>query len=172
MTEKIPSTARLLVRNFAGNLTGMLGLLFIFLIIISAIFAEEISGYDPNLMDGMSTSLSPSTNHLMGTDQLGRDVFSRVLYGGRNSILIGITASFLGNLIGSVLGAIAGYSGGKIDTVLIRISEIFMTFPQLVLVLIFVTIMGQGVSNVIIIFALTGWMTTLRLVRSEFLSLR
>ena len=172
MTEKVPSTARLLVRNFAGNLTGMLGLLFIFLIIISAIFAEEISGYDPNLMDGMSTSLSPSTNHLMGTDQLGRDVFSRVLYGGRNSILIGITASFLGNLIGSVLGAIAGYSGGKIDTVLIRISEIFMTFPQLVLVLIFVTIMGQGVSNVIIIFALTGWMTTLRLVRSEFLSLR
>jgi peptide/nickel transport system permease protein len=172
MTEKVPSTARLLVRNFAGNLTGMFGLLVIFLIITSAIFAEEISGYNPNLMDGMSTSLSPSADHLMGTDQLGRDVFSRVLYGGRNSILIGITASFLGNLIGTVLGAIAGYLGGRIDTVLIRISELFMTFPQLVLVLIFVTIMGQGVSNVIIIFAITGWMTTLRLVRSEFLSLR
>jgi peptide/nickel transport system permease protein len=172
MNEKVTSTSRLLLNNFVTNVAGMCGLLVIFLVITAAIFAEQISGYDPNLMDGMSTSLPPSTDHLMGTDQLGRDVFSRVLYGGRNSILIGITASFFGNLIGTVLGAIAGYLGGKIDTLLIRVSEIFMTFPQLVLVLIFVTFMGQGVSNVIIIFAITGWMTTLRLVRSEFLSLR
>jgi len=150
----------------------MVGFLIIFLVVTSAIFAEQISGYDPNLMDGMSASMSPSTDHLMGTDQLGRDIFSRVLYGGRNSVLIGVTASFLGNLIGTVLGAIAGYLGGKLDTLFIRLSELFMTFPQLVLVLIFVTFLGQGVSNVIIIFAITGWMTTFRLVRSEFLSLR
>ena len=116
--------------------------------------------------------MPPSGEHLMGTDQLGRDVFSRVLYGGRNSILIGVLASFFGNLIGTILGAIAGYVGGKFDTILIRLSELVMTFPQLVLVLIFVTFMGQGVSNVILIFAITGWMTTFRLVRSEFMSLR
>lgn len=172
MTDKVPSTARLLAANFVRNTVGMVGFVIIFLVITSAIFAEEITGYDPNLMDGMSTSMSPSADHLMGTDQLGRDMFSRVLYGGRNSVLIGVTASFLGNFIGTVLGAIAGYLGGKLDTILIRLSELFMTFPQLVLVLIFVTFLGQGVSNVIIIFALTGWMTTFRLVRSEFLSLR
>jgi len=172
VTDKVPSTARLLAANFVRNTAGMVGFLIIFLVVTSAVFAEQISGYDPNLMDGMSASMSPSTDHLMGTDQLGRDIFSRVLYGGRNSVLIGVTASFLGNLIGTVLGAIAGYLGGKLDTIFIRLSELFMTFPQLVLVLIFVTFLGQGVSNVIIIFAITGWMTTFRLVRSEFLSLR
>lgn len=172
MIEKAPSTARLLVANFVRNTTGMIGLLIVFLVVTSSIFAVQISGYEPTLMDGSVASLPPSTLHLMGTDQLGQDVFSRVLYGGRNSVLIGVLASFLGNLFGTVLGAIAGYIGGKFDTILIRLSELVMTFPQLVLVLIFVTFLGQGVTNVIFIFAITGWMTTFRLVRSEFLSLR
>jgi peptide/nickel transport system permease protein len=172
MIEKPPSTARLLVTNFVRNTTGMIGLLIVFLVVTSSIFAVQLSGYEPTLMDGSVASLPPSTSHLMGTDQLGQDVFSRVLYGGRNSVLIGVLASFLGNLFGTVLGAIAGYIGGKFDTILIRLSELVMTFPQLVLVLIFVTFLGQGVTNVIFIFAITGWMTTFRLVRSEFLSLR
>lgn len=172
MIEKAPSTARLLISNFVRNTTGMIGLFIVFLIVTSSIFAVQISGYEPTLMDGMSASMPPSLDHLMGTDQLGQDVFSRVLYGGRNSVLIGVLASFLGNFIGTVLGAIAGYVGGKFDTILIRLSELVMTFPQLVLVLIFVTFLGQGVTNVIFIFAITGWMTTFRLVRSEFLSLR
>lgn len=172
MNQKLPSVARLLVNNFLSNTIGVLGVFIIFLVITSSIFAVQISGYDPNTFDGMNTSLPPSTSHLMGTDQLGRDMFSRVLYGGRNSILIGVLASFLGNLIGTVMGAIAGYIGGRLDTILIRLSELVMTFPQLVLVLIFVTILGQGVGNVIFVFAVTGWMTTFRLVRSEFMSLR
>jgi peptide/nickel transport system permease protein len=172
VNQKPPSAARLLVNNFLSNTIGMLGIFIVFLVITSSIFAVQISGYDPNTFDGMNTSLPPSTAHLMGTDQLGRDMFSRVLYGGRNSILIGVLASFLGNLIGTVMGAIAGYIGGRLDTILIRLSELVMTFPQLVLVLIFVTILGQGVGNVIFVFAVTGWMTTFRLVRSEFMSLR
>ena len=108
----------------------------------------------------------------MGTDQLGRDMLSRVLSGGRQSIYIGVIASFFANLIGTVLGATAGYLGGKIDAVVMRVSELVMTFPQLILVLIFVSLLGQGINNVIIVFALTGWMTTFRLVRGEFFSLR
>lgn len=172
MIEKNPSTLRLLAKNYLQNKVGVIGLFIVFLVTLSSIFAIQLSGQDPNLFDGMNVSKSPSMDHLMGTDQLGRDMLSRVLYGGRNSILIGVLASFLGNFIGTLLGAFAGYLGGKIDTVLIRLSELVMTFPQLVLVLIFVTFLGQGVSNVIFIFAITGWMTTFRLVRSEFMSLR
>ena len=140
--------------------------------ILSAIFAIQISGVAPEYIDPVNSRLGPGWHHLMGTDQLGRDMLSRILSGGRQSIYIGVLASFLANLIGTVLGAIAGYLGGKIDAVVMRISELVMTFPQLILVLIFVSLLGQGINNVIIVFALTGWMTTFRLVRGEFFSLR
>jgi peptide/nickel transport system permease protein len=140
--------------------------------ILTSIFAVQISGVAPDYIDPINSRLGPSWSHLFGTDQLGRDMFSRILSGGRQSIYIGVLASFMANLIGTVLGATAGYLGGKIDTVVMRISELVMTFPQLILVLIFVSLLGQGINNVIIVFALTGWMTTFRLVRGEFFSLR
>ncbi len=140
--------------------------------IIGSIFAVNISSADPDYIDPINGRLGPSLDHLMGTDQLGRDMLSRVLSGGKQSIYVGVIASFLANLIGTVLGATAGYLGGKIDAVVMRISELVMTFPQLILVLIFVSLLGQGINNVIIVFALTGWMTTFRLVRGEFFSLR
>ena len=140
--------------------------------IIGSVFAVQISGADPDYMDPINGRLGPSLDHLMGTDQLGRDMLSRVLSGGKQSIYVGVIASFLANLIGTILGATAGYLGGKIDAVVMRVSELVMTFPQLILVLIFVSLLGQGINNVIIVFALTGWMTTFRLVRGEFFSLR
>jgi len=154
------------------NTTGMIGLLMVSMIILAAIFAVQISGNDPDYIDPINSRLSPGWGHIMGTDQLGRDMFSRVLYGARQSIYIGVLASLIANLIGTMLGAIAGYLGGKFDTIVMRISELVMTFPQLILVLIFVSILGQGVNNVIFVFAVTGWMTTFRLVRGEFFSLR
>lgn len=169
---KEPSTVRLFFRNFFRHRSGILGLSIITLMIVSAIFAIQISGYDPVRFDPLAARLAPNGDHIMGTDQLGRDVFSRVLYGARASIYVGVISSLLANMIGTFFGAIAGYLGGKFDSVMIRISEIFMTFPQLILVLIFVSLLGQGINNVILIFAITGWMTTFRLVRGEFLSLR
>jgi peptide/nickel transport system permease protein len=166
------SAAAIFIRNFMRNTTGMIGLLMVTLIILSAIFAVQISGNDPDYIDPINSRLSPGWGHIMGTDQLGRDMFSRVLYGARQSIYIGVLASLIANLIGTMLGAIAGYLGGKFDTIVMRISELVMTFPQLILVLIFVSILGQGVNNVIFVFAVTGWMTTFRLVRGEFFSLR
>lgn len=171
-TERQPSTARLIVGNFLRNTTGMLGLAIVTVMILSSIFAIQISGYLPTDMDILNSRTGPSSLHWMGTDQLGQDLFSQVLYGGRASIFIGVTASLLANTLGTVLGAVAGYVGGKVDTLLMRLSELVMTFPQLILVLIFVSVLGQGVINVIFIFAITGWMTTFRLVRGEFLSLR
>ncbi len=167
-----PSTAVLVAKSFLRNRTGMAGLTIIMVMIFAAIFARQISGYDQAEFDTFSASLAPSWHHLMGTDQLGRDMFSRVLYGARQSIYIGVVASLLANLVGTILGAIGGYIGGVLDAIMMRISELVMTFPQLILVLVCVSILGQGVNNVILIFAVTGWMTTYRLVRGEFLSLR
>lgn len=170
--ERQPGTAVLLIRNFASNGPGMAGLTVVVLMLLAAIFAPQISGHAMGEFDVTASRLAPSWDHLMGTDQLGRDMLSQVLYGARLSILIGVVASFLGNSIGTVLGAVAGYRGGFIDTLLMRASELVMTFPQLLLVLVCVSLLGQGVNNVILIFAATGWMTTFRLVRGEFLSLR
>ena len=166
------STARIFISNFLHNPSGVIGLAIISVMILTSIFAVQISGVAPDYIDPINSRLGPSWDHLLGTDQLGRDMLSRILSGGRQSIYIGVLASFLANLIGTVLGATAGYLGGKIDTVVMRISELVMTFPQLILVLIFVSLLGQGINNVIIVFALTGWMTTFRLVRGEFFSLR
>lgn len=167
-----PSALRLLASNFVRNVAGMTGLTIVLTMTLTSIFAVKITGFDPSAIDPLSSRLSPNSTHLMGTDQLGRDMFSQVLFGARNSIYIGVIASLLGNFIGTFFGAIAGYVGGKFDTVMMRISELIMTFPQLILVLVFVSLFGQGINNVILIFAITGWMTTFRLVRSEFLSLR
>lgn len=175
MSRKIndnQSTIRNFMRNFLHNPSGVIGLTIISVLIISSLFAVQISGVEPDYIDPINSRLGPSLDHLMGTDQLGRDMFSRILSGARQSIYIGVVASFLANLIGTVLGAVAGYLGGKIDAVVMRVSELVMTFPQLILVLIFVSLLGQGINNVIIVFALTGWMTTFRLVRGEFFSLR
>jgi len=166
------STARIFISNLLHNPSAIIGLTIIAIMILSAIFATQIAGVSPDYIDPVNGRQGPGWHHLMGTDQLGRDMFSRILSGGRQSIYIGVIASFLANFIGTILGSTAGYLGGKIDAVVMRLSELVMTFPQLILVLIFVSLLGQGINNVIIVFALTGWMTTFRLVRGEFFSLR
>lgn len=160
------------VRRFVRNKVGMVGLAVIVIIVLAAIFASQITGYSPTALNPAAGRLPPSGAHWMGTDQLGRDVFARLLYGARISIYIGVAASLAETVIGSALGAVAGYIGGWLDAILVRISEIIMTFPQLILILAFVALLGPGVNNLILVFAVTGWMTTFRLVRGEFFSIR
>lgn len=160
------------LRKFANNKLAMIGLVFVVVIVLASIFAPLLTHYDPSAINLREMSQSPNANHLLGTDKLGRDLLSRVLYGGRVSIYVGIFGAFSGSLIGMVLGSIAGYFGGKTDSILIRISEIFQTFPQMILIMILVTIIGQGVGNLILVFSITGWMTTFRMVRNEFMALR
>jgi len=160
------------VRKFVRNKLAMLGLIVVLVIVFMCIAAPLLTEYDPAKPDFGAQTEAPSATHLLGTDKLGRDVFSRVLYGGRISILIGVTGAFFGSAIGVILGSIAGYFGGWIDSLLIRISEVFQTFPEMILILILGAIVGQGVGNLLFIFAITGWMTTFRMVRNEFLALR
>lgn len=160
------------VRKFVRNKLAMLGLIVVLVIVFMCVAAPLLTEYEPSKPDFGAQTEAPSAEHLLGTDKLGRDVFSRVLYGGRISILIGVTGAFFGSAIGVILGSIAGYFGGWIDSLLIRISEVFQTFPEMILILILGAIVGQGVGNLLFIFAITGWMTTFRMVRNEFLALR
>ena len=160
------------VRKFTRNKLAMIGLIVVVIILLLCIFAPIVTPYRADKPDFKAITLNPSAEHLFGTDKLGRDVFARVLYGGRWSILIGITGAFGGTLIGVILGAIAGYFGKAVDVALVRLSEVFQTLPNMILILILGAVFGKGVGNLLFIFAITGWMTTFRMVRNEFIALK
>lgn len=160
------------IEKIMKNKLTKLGMLVFFVILLACIFAPLLTKYRPNDIDLERILFKPSREHIMGTDQLGRDVFSRLLYGGRISIAVGVIGALFGAFIGMVLGSVAGYFGGKIDNIFVRISELFQTFPNIILILLISSIIGQGVVNIIFVFSITGWMTTFRMVRNEFLSLR
>lgn len=154
------------------NKLAMIGSCIALAMILLSVFAPLVTRFSPSKIDFTSMTKAPSTLHIMGTDKMGRDVFAQVLYGGRVSIYVGVMGAVLGSALGMVLGCIAGWFGGRIDSLLIRISEIFLTFPNMILVLILVALVGPGVNNLILIFFVTGWMTPFRMVRNEFLTLR
>ena len=141
-------------------------------IILVSLAAPLLTPYDPTLMDVTQKALPVSREHLLGTDRMGRDILARLLYGGRVSILIGLVSAAGASLIGVVLGCISGYYGGAVDKVLLYISELFMTFPRTLLVLLCVGLAEQSTANIIWIFILTGWSGTHRIVRAKIISLR
>lgn len=170
--QKNKSLAKRNLNKMLKNKLAMVGFIIFSIMVLASVFAPFLTKYDPSKVDMRNMTLPPSVEHLLGTDKLGRDVFSRILYGGRISIYVSVVGAVMGTLIGTILGGIAGYFGGKIDSCLVRVSEIFLTFPNMILILILVSMVGQGVNNLIIIFSITGWMTTFRMVRNEFLRLR
>lgn len=160
------------LRKFTNNKLAVLGLVII-IIMISACLYAMLSGMDYKTPNLKNMRAAPSAEHLFGTDTIGRDVLARVLIGGCYSIFIGLFSAIMSNILGAILGSIAGYFGGKVDKVIVRISEIFQAFPQLVLVMMLVAILKKrGLSNLLFIFVATGWMTTFRMVRNEFLSIK
>lgn len=166
-----PNAKRKLDTFFANKL-AVAGAIVALLFVLASVMAPLITSQDPVAPDLKARTVAPSREHPMGTDKLGRDVFARVLYGGRVSIMIGVIASLAGSGIGILFGCVAGYFGGKIDSFFVRLSELFLTFPSTILVLILVSFMGQGVFNLVFVFAITGWMTPFRLIRGKFLTLR
>ena len=160
------------LKKFYKNKLAFIGFIFFTVILLACIFAPLLTSYAPEAVDLSAMNRPPSAQHIFGTDKLGRDVLSRILYGGRVSIQVGMTGAVFGALIGTILGGIAGYFGGKIDAVLVRISELFSTFPDMIVILLLSSIFGQGVFNLIFVFSVMGWMTTFRMVRNEFMSLK
>lgn len=160
------------LRKFFNNKLAVVGLVVI-LVMVAACIVGALMHVDYNTPDLRNMKSAPSALHWFGKDTIGRDLFARVLYGGCYSILIGVFCAVASNIIGAALGAVAGYFGGKTDKIIVRISEVFQAFPQLVLVMMIVAIVNRrGLSNLLFIFVVTGWMTTFRMVRNEYLSLR
>ena len=164
--------ANRILQKFMANRLAVFGFVVFSIILLAAIFAPLITPYKPLSIDLTKILQSPSAEHIFGTDKVGRDVFTRILYGGRVSILVGLGSSLGAALLGVSLGLLCGYRGGLPDAICLRISEVFMSFPQIILVLLLVTIMGQSLMNLIIIFMVTGWGSKYRMTRARVLSIR
>ncbi|MCK9604176.1 MAG: ABC transporter permease [Candidatus Omnitrophica bacterium] len=148
------------------------GLIIILFFSIIAILAPLISPYNPSEIDADSLLVPPSPRHLLGTDSLGRDILSRMIYGARISLSIGFIAVGIALAIGLVLGALAGFYGGLIDALIMRFVDIMLCFPTFFLILAVVAILEPSIFNIMVIIGLTSWMGTARLVRAEILSLK
>ena len=160
------------LEKFMRNRLAIIGLVLITVIILMCVFAPLLTSYDPNGISLRERRLAPGGQHIFGTDNLGRDVFSRLLYGGRMSILIGLSGAAGGMVLGIILGSLCGYFGGIADAIIVKVAELTAVIPQLLLNLVLVLIAGQSIRNLILVFTFTGWIATFRLVRGRFFSLR
>jgi peptide/nickel transport system permease protein len=160
-----------LFKKAISNPLAMVGFIIIVSVFILAMLAPLISPYDPNNIDVKAILLEPSWQHWMGTDGLGRDVLSRMLHGGRISLLVGLVAVGIATAIGIVLGAISGYYRGWVGTLIMRLVDVMLSIPSFFLILAVIAFLTPSIWNIMIVIGLTSWMGVTRLVRAEFLSL-
>ncbi|AYG61110.1 ABC transporter permease [Rhizobium jaguaris] len=161
-------------RQFSANRLAVLGLLIIVALILVAALADVIAPYPPSIGDLTNAYLKPpgTGGYLLGTDNLGRDILSRLIYGSRWTLYIVVLVAIISAPLGLFIGMIAGYAGGWTDTVLMRITDIFLAFPKLVLALAFAGALGPGIENAIIAIAITSWPPYARLARAETMTVR
>ena len=161
-----------MMKQIFRNNQAVFGAGIILLLILVAVFAPKIAKYDPAFINIQSALLGPSLEHPLGTDSLGRDLFSRMIYASRIALLIGFIAMGLALGVGVIFGSLAGYFGGKTDSIIMRFADIMLCFPRFFLILAVIAVVGPNIFNVMVIIGLTGWMGMARLIRAEILSLK
>jgi peptide/nickel transport system permease protein len=166
------SPGRIAVRRFCRHRLALASLIILVLLALVAIFASVISPDNPNAVDISLYEHAPSAAHLLGTDQAGRDVLSRLIYRARVSLIVGVTSAISAGLIGLVLGLLGGFLGGWVDSVVMRLTEMILSFPALVVIILIVAIIGPSVTTIVIVIALTQWPTGCRIVRQATRSLK
>lgn len=159
------------INEVKGNKSAIFAISFLSLIILVSIFAFLIP-IDPDATNTSNILQSPSLNHLFGTDELGRDYFTRTIYGGRISLIVGILAMIISTSIGVIVGTISGYFGGKLDSFLMRIVDIISSIPWMILVTVISIFLKPGLQAIIIVIGMFAWMEIARLVRAETLSVK
>ncbi len=160
------------IQDFSRNATAMFGFTVILVLVLISVFAPSIALYDPIAQNLGAALLPPSDAHMFGTDELGRDIFARVVHGGRITIYIVFLVTVIAGPVGLLIGMAAGYMGGAVDIALMRVTDIFLSFPSLVLALAFAAALGPGLENAVIAIALTAWPPIARLARAETLTFR
>lgn len=164
-------------RRFKNNRLALVALVILVMLLLLVVFGPMVSkslyGYEVNTIDFVAKNQGPSANHWFGTDSLGRDIFTRVCYGGRVSLAIGIIGALVSTVIGSIYGAISAYAGGKVDNVMMRIVEILSSIPYLLIVILVSIFFGEtNIFTLIVAMTITGWTGMARLVRGQLLSLK
>jgi peptide/nickel transport system permease protein len=159
-------------RRFLKNKMAVAGSLVVLLLFAVSLLAPWIAPCDPNQIDLTQVLAAPSYVHLFGTDQLGRDVLSRMIWGARISLKVGFVATGIAILLGAILGAVSGYYGRWVDAVIMRFVDVMLCFPTFFLILAVIAILEPSIWNIMIIIGLTGWMGITRLVRADFISLK
>ncbi|MEU4667908.1 ABC transporter permease [Amycolatopsis sp. NPDC023774] len=169
-----PSAVRAMLRNRLGSVAVAV----LVLMVLVAVFAPLVAPYDPGAQDLLVRLHPPAwesggdASHLLGTDQLGRDILSRLCYGARISLLVGACAALLAGIVGAVIGLVAGFLGGWFDRILMRLADIQLAFPPILLALAIVGFLGSGLWYVVLVLGFTGWVSYARVIRSEVLTLR
>jgi peptide/nickel transport system permease protein len=158
--------------EFLQNRLAVVGLVIIIGLIFLAVFAPQIAPYDPVAIDLQNRLLPPSWENFFGTDEVGRDIFSRIVWGSRLTLYVIGLVAIIAAPVGILVGTVSGYFGGIIDTVLMRITDIFLAFPKLILALAFVAALGPGIENAIIAIAITSWPPYARIARAETITIR
>ncbi|MCL5038249.1 MAG: ABC transporter permease [Firmicutes bacterium] len=165
-------------RNLRRNKAALLGLVILAGVVLTALLASHLAPADPNHQELALRLLPPAwatggkATHSLGTDQLGRDILSRIIYGSRISLLVGVTTVAVAGALGTFLGLLSGYYGGWVDDVIMRLADIQLAFPFVLLALAVMAVLGPGLKNIIIVLGITGWVEYGRVVRAEVLSLR
>ena len=160
-----------LVRSFQENKLAMICAILIVIILLASVFAF-LSPYDPDDMDVTSKMARPSPKHLLGTDDLGRDLLTRALYGGRVSISVGVAAMIVSVIVGTLVGSVSGYIGGKIDVILMRIVDMFLSVPSLLLIIVIYAFVPANMVTLVLMLALFSWTNVARIVRAQTFTLR
>ncbi len=154
------------------NRLALVSAIVIGLFMLAAIFAPLLTPYTYDQQDIMARLSAPGWKHLFGTDEAGRDIFTRMLYGSRVSLLVGLVPTALSMLIGAALGILAGYAGGRTDTVIMRVADIMLAFPSMLLAMVIMYTLGDGIINIFIALTLVNWAGVARIVRAETLKLK
>lgn len=159
-------------KRFSRNRLSLIGAVIVFLLVIISVSAPLIAPYDPTSIDVHNVLSPPSKEHPLGTDELGRDLLSRIIWGSRVSLKVGFIAVGIAITAGIIIGSIAGFYGGLIDNILMRFVDIMLAFPTFFLILAVISILEQSIFTIMVVIGLTNWMDVARLVRAEFLSLK
>jgi peptide/nickel transport system permease protein len=157
------------LRRFKRNKAAMASLLVLAVLIVGAIFAPVLATHDPDTVDLFARLAGPSAGHFLGTDDTGRDIFSRLLFGGRITMLVGLVSAFISIMVGVTLGGLAGFLGGTLDSVIMRVTDGMLAIPMFFFLLMIMAVFGGGMTQIILVVGLTSWMPVARVVRGEVL---